>query len=68
MSALAPSPFALPVALPALLTLLGDRVNAPRLLRSTWAQSAGASAAQPGMSRPSGVTRRRSTRRAARSG
>ena len=32
-------------ALPALLTLLGDRVNAPRLLRSTWTQSAGASAA-----------------------
>ena len=32
-------------ALPALLTLLGERVNAPRLLRSTWAQSAGASAA-----------------------
>lgn len=32
-------------ALPALLTLLGERVNAPRILRSNWAQSGQASRA-----------------------
>ncbi|SMB88482.1 MMPL family transporter [Deinococcus hopiensis] len=32
-------------ALPALLALLGERVNGPRLLRLTWSQNAGASAA-----------------------
>ncbi len=32
-------------ALPALLTLLGERVNSPRLLRFTWSQSGAASAA-----------------------
>ncbi|MCP2015326.1 RND superfamily putative drug exporter [Deinococcus sp. HSC-46F16] len=38
-------------ALPALLALLGERVNSPRLLRFPWAQNAGASAAWTALAR-----------------